>query len=341
MATMKSEALAHYHERHGVPLRTRLFANVRTLNRWGSACAPLSNLPGALHPLRVVLDKALGIDRRRPLPAFQRETLQRWFRRRRGSATAGSNGSAQPRRGRVIFLADSFTSYTEPEIGRAAIELLEAAGWSVDLVDDVCCGRAHLSKGLLNQARALHADLLERLAPEARSGSLIVGCEPSCLLTLREEIPALAGHSADAQVVARQARLADDLLADALADGTLVPDRNAAAAPPRIVFHGHCHQKAGGALGSSVKLLTGIPGAEVDVLDAGCCGMAGSFGFEREHYEISMKIARLRLVPALEAATADTLVAATGASCRQQIAHGTDRIARHPIVLLRSAVALG
>jgi len=340
MATMKSEVLAHYYERHGVPLRTRIFGHVRVLNQIGSAFAPLSNLPGALGALRAVLERTIGIDRRRPLPQFQRETLAKWFARRKKRNGSAGNGATPPRssRGHLLFLADSFTSYTEPEIGKAAIELLEAAGWEVRLVEGVCCGRSLISKGLLKEARSRHVELLKRLGPEARAGVPIVGCEPSCVLTLQDEVPALAGPSEDAAAVARQARLADDLLAEALENGSLTPDPDADVAGRPILFHGHCHQKAAGAMAGSVKLLQSIPGSSVDVLDAGCCGMAGSFGFEQEHYELSMKVGGLRLFPAVEAATSDALVAATGVSCRQQIAHGTSRKAEHPIVLLRSAM---
>jgi len=340
MSTMKAEVLSHYHERHGVPLRTRIFGHVRALNRIGSAFAPLSNFPGTLGTLRSVLERTLAIDRRRPLPQFQRETLPKWFARRakRGGSAGSGAFPASRVRGPLLFLADSFTSYTEPEIGKAAIELLEAAGWEVRLVEDVCCGRSLLSKGLLKEARARHGELLERLGPEARAGIPIVGCEPSCVLTLKDEVPALAGESEDATAVARQARLADDLLAEALEDGSLTPDPAAAVAGRPIVFHGHCHQKAGGVMAGSVKLLQKIPGSQVDVLDAGCCGMAGSFGFEHEHYDVSMKIGGLRLFPAVNGATPDVLVAATGVSCRQQIAHGTGRKAAHPIVLLHSAM---
>ena len=338
MATMKSEALAQHHETHGTPLRSRLFGHIRTLNRWGSRFAPLSNLPGNIAPLRVLLERIVGIDRRRPLPQFKRQTVPKWFRSRPAGAAqarpiAGSKGP-------LLFLADSFTSYTEPEIGKAAIELLEAAGWEVQLVDDVCCGRSFISKGLLREARNEHERLVERLGRAAMDGVPIVGCEPSCALTLKDEVPGLMGKSPEVDAIAHTARMVDELLAEALEDGSLTLDPDSPIAGRRIVFHGHCHQKAGGALAGSVRLLSRIPGVQVDVLDAGCCGMAGSFGFETEHYDISMKMGGLRLFPAVNSAPDDTLFAATGVSCRQQIAQGTGKNARHPISLLREAVKL-
>jgi Fe-S oxidoreductase len=340
MATLKSEALAFRHRSHGIPLRTRLFGHARAVNRLGAALAPLSNLAADAGLLRVVLERVAGIDRRRPLPRFRRDSLPRWFRGFRGSVEAETRN---PHRGRVLFLADSFTSYTEPEIGRAAIELLHLAGWEVELVENVCCGRSFISKGLLSQARERHRELLARLAGPARAGVPITGCEPSCVLTLQDELVGLAEGSgtpeeaAAARAIAAQARLADDLLAEALADGSLRTDP--ASLTGGVVFHGHCHQKAASATGGSVDILRAIAGDDVALLDAGCCGMAGSFGFEREHYDLSMAIGGQRLFPLLAATPADTVIAATGTSCRQQIAHGTGRTAHHPIVLLRRALS--
>jgi FAD/FMN-containing dehydrogenase/Fe-S oxidoreductase len=312
MASLKSEFLSHYQDVHGVPLRSRLFGSIRTLNRVGAATAPLSNVAARVAPLA-------GIARRRPLPRFTRDTLVRWHKRR-------------PQSGReVVFLADSFTTFTEPAVGRAAIELLEAAGYAVRLESRGCCGRASISKGLLDQARAMAADMTARLAPYAERGVPIVGCEPSCLLTLREEHLALLPGDPRAQAVAKQARLVEELLVDD-------PALQLRPGPRRILFHGPCHPKALTGTHATVELLRRIPGAEVTELDAGCCGMAGSFGFEAEHYDLSMRIGESRLFPALRAEGPDTVVAATGVSCRQQIAHGVGREARHPVQVVRDAL---
>ena len=333
MAALKSEFLWNYHAVHGVPLRSRLFGRVRELNRAGSALAPLSNAMASLPFVRGITERVAGIDRRRPLPRFHRTTLQKWFARRAPAGDERAHGI----RGDVIFLADSFTSYTEPAIGRAAIELLERAGWQVRLAGGVCCGRALISKGLLSEAKSRHAKLLDVLAPAAQQGIPIVGVEPSCILTLTDELTSLSAGDPRAAAVARQAKLVDDLLADALDDGWLaVPARDGEAAP--IVFHAHCHQKAAGATKGSTRLLEQLA-HDVVALDAGCCGMAGSFGFEREHYDLSLRIGGLRLFPAVNAAAAHTRIAATGVSCRQQIAHGTGRTARHPVLLLHEALS--
>ena len=331
MASLKSEFLSHYQDVHGVPLRSRLFGAIRRLNRIGAELAPVSNLPARLPPARALLERTAGISRRRPLPRFAREHLVRWDRRR--SAAGPGN------RGEVVFLADSFTTYTEPAIGRAAIELLEAAGWRVRLESAGCCGRASISKGLLDQARDMAAAMVARLAPEAERGVPIVGCEPSCLLTLREEHLLLLEGDPRAEAVARQAKLVEELLVEAIEDGALRLDPASPVSGRPITFHGHCHQKALAGTAATVALLERIPGAEVTELDAGCCGMAGSFGFETEHYELSMQVGESRLFGALRALDAEALVAATGVSCRQQIAHGTGLRARHPVELVRAALS--
>jgi FAD/FMN-containing dehydrogenase/Fe-S oxidoreductase len=322
MASLKTEALAARHEQHGVPLRSRMFGAVRALNRIGSAMAPLANLLGGARPARRLAERWLGVAAARPLPRFQRDNLARWHARR--PAVAGGRGD-------LVFLGDSFTSFTEPAVARAAIELLEAAGWTVRVETRACCGRASLSKGLADQAARQARHLASRMAGRGP----IVGVEPSCLLTLRDDYPALLPGDRRAQAVAAASTLPEELLLQAVADGRLALGP---IAGKRILFHGHCHQKAVTGTAAIVALLRAIPGAEVIEVDAGCCGMAGSFGFEAEHYDLSLRIGELRLFPAVRAEPAGTIIAASGVSCRQQIAHGTGRQARHPLEIVRSAL---
>lgn len=305
MASMKAEFLSHYNAVHGTPLRSRVFGSIRTLNRLGSAFAPLSNLP--------VPTGLIGITTKRPRPRFERENLIRWNRKR-------SRATGRP----VTFLADSFTTFTEPGVGRASIELLTAAGYDVHLEHAGCCGRSSISKGLLDDARAKAEALTKRLLD---TEGPITGCEPSCLMTLREEHVQLLGDRG----IAQRTKLVEELLLDAD-----LPLRN--DTPQRILFHGHCHQKALAGTASTVELLRRIPNTEVVELDAGCCGMAGSFGFESEHYELSMRIGGMRLFPAVRREPAETIIAATGVSCREQIHHGTGRPARHPVQIVRDAL---
>jgi len=329
MASLKAETLHQHHEEHGTPLRSRIFGSIRSLNRLGSATAPLSNVPGRIGPLRKLMERTVGIKAERPLPKFVRDNLVRWNRRR--VTTPGTAGT-------VNWLADSFTTFTEPRIGKAAIELLESAGWAVELASGGCCGRSSLSKGLLDDAKKKATGLVTSLARDTEPGSPIVGCEPSCVFTLRDETLALLPDLPEARQVKERVRQVEELLVEAIDDGRLKLPERSWLSGRRVVFHGHCHQKAEVGTAATMALLRRIPGLEVAEIDSGCCGMAGSFGFEAEHYETSMAVGSDRLFPALEREPAGTLVAATGVSCRQQIFHGAGRTAWHPLELVREAL---
>ncbi|MFG1794949.1 FAD-binding and (Fe-S)-binding domain-containing protein [Nocardia sp. NPDC049149] len=331
MSSLKAETLAHHHEIHGIPMRSRIFGAIRLLNRVGSATAPVSNLPGRIPVVRRIMERTMGIAAARPLPAYQRVNLVRWFRRHRPAATETALGT-------VNWLADSFTTYTEPHLGAAAIELLELAGWRVTLASGGCCGRSSMSKGLLDDAKKKAAGLIHALATTTEPGSPIVGCEPSCVFMLRDEHAALVPDTEAVRAVADRVKQVEELLVDAIDAGRITLRADSWLAGRRIVFHGHCHQKAEVGTAATMALLRRIPGVEVAEINSGCCGMAGSFGFEAEHYETSMTVGGDRLFPALAAEPEDTIVAATGVSCRQQIFHGAGRTAWHPVELVRAAV---
>jgi Fe-S oxidoreductase len=340
MAALKSEALAAYHDQHGVPLRSRMFGAIRLLNRAGSAAFPVSNLLAGYRPARRLAERWLRVTASRPLPTYYGEDLLTWFRRRPAPHSRPGPGAAgNPAMGELIFLADCFTTYTDPSVGIAAIELLELAGWRVRLEYAGCCGRASLSKGLVDQARRMAAGMTERLGDAVGRGVRVVGVEPSCLLTLRDEYPALMPDNPLAGAVADAVRLPEELLLESIAAGGLVLAPDTEIGGKRIVLHGHCHQKAIVGTAPTMELLRSIPGAEVEEIDAGCCGMAGSFGFEAEHYQLSMQIGELRLFPAIRAQSEDSVVAATGVSCRQQIGHGTGHQALHPLEIVRQSLA--
>jgi Fe-S oxidoreductase len=209
----------------------------------------------------------------------------------------------------------------------------------VRLQADGCCGRASLSKGLVTDAQAKAAALAAAIVAGSAPGSPVVGCEPSCIYALRDEHRALLPNDLNVRAVAGRVRQLEELLVAAIDDGSLRLQPNSWLAGRRIVFHGHCHEKAEVGTAATMALLRRIPGADVVELDAGCCGMAGSFGFEAEHYEVSMAVGRDRLFPSVDAEPARTVLAATGVSCRQQIQHGTHRTARHPLELVRSVLA--
>jgi FAD/FMN-containing dehydrogenase/Fe-S oxidoreductase len=329
MAKLKYEFLHHYYRRNGLPFRNRLFGRVHALARLGARLAPVSNWIVRSAPHRWLLERFAGIDRRRPLPAFAATPFTAWFARHR---PAGSGA-----RGRVVLFHDTFNTYHTPEVAIAATRLLEAAGYHVVLPDRRCCGRPMISKGMLAEARELAAENVSRLVGYARQGLPIVGLEPSCLLTLRDEFADLL-RSEDARIVARQSVLLEEFLQREWTSGPRPAFAPNGGSGRKALLHGHCHQKALVGTGPTVAVLRAA-GYEVSEVDAGCCGMAGSFGFEREHYDLSLAIARRRLVPAVQGAGPDVVICAPGISCRQQIEHTTGRRAQHPAELLWEALA--
>ena len=329
MAKLKYEFLNRYQERHGVPLRSRLFGNINALNRLGSRYAPMTNWIAGNGLGKALVSALLGISSRRQQPRFARQSLPDWFAQRDRSRLSDAKFGA------VALYNDTFMNYNYPGIGIAAVELLEAAGYEVRLVNGGCCGRPMISKGMLDQARELARSNMAGLYDYARQGIPIVGCEPSCLLTLRDEYPEFVPGE-QARVVAENSFLIDEFLAKAKSDDRL--DLTFKDVEKRVLFHGHCHQKAMVGTEHSLAALRLVPGYEVELINAGCCGMAGSFGFEKEHYDISMQIGGLALFPSIESKP-DWEVAVMGVSCRQQVEHGTGRKARHLVEILRDAVA--
>ncbi|PYM93722.1 MAG: oxidoreductase [Candidatus Rokuibacteriota bacterium] len=326
MAKLKYEFLHHYYAANGLPLRNRLFGEIARVNRLGSWLPGLVNWLSGLAPSRWALEKIVGIDRRRPLPSLAAETFGNWFRRHTPPAAAP--------RGDVVLFDDTFVTYNVPEIARAAVEVLEAAGYRVVLVDRKCCGRPLISKGMLSRAREHAAWNVAQLAPYARRGVAIVGLEPSCLLTLRDETVDLL-RTDDARAVARQSFLFEEFLVRERGRGLALKFGGAGR---QALLHGHCHQKALVGTAPTVAALRWA-GFEVSEVDSGCCGMAGSFGFEREHYDLSIALGNRRLAPAVKAAPSETEIVAPGISCRQQIQHLAGRRAKHPAEVLREALS--
>ena len=336
MAKLKYEFLAQYYRARGVPLRAWLFGHYRLLSHWGSQTAPLSMALAQSRPARWVLDRLVGIDRRRPLPPFARPNVRQWWTTHRQARTRPSSPphARAGSRGPVALFADTFMIYNYPHVGRAAVEVLEQLGYDVELAPPVCCGRPLISKGLLPQAQAAARRNVDALLPVVARGVPIVGCEPSCLLTFRDEVPDLVPGEA-AQTLARGVFLIEEFLAS---EHRRAPLPLAGGDGRHVLVHGHCHEKALAGTAPLQQVLTAA-GYTVEMVDAGCCGMAGSFGFEKEHYEISMAIGERRLLPAVRRVAPEAVVAATGVSCRQQIAHGSGRRALHLVELLHPAGA--
>jgi Fe-S oxidoreductase len=327
MAKLKYEFLDHYHRANGLPLRNRMFGGIETLNRIGSSLAPLSNWLANAGLNRWLMDIVVGIDRRRPLPQFAGETFEIWF----GNHKTEGDGS----KGEVVLFHDTFNNFNTPHVTIAATRFLERSNYRVLLVHKKCCGRPMISKGMLGQAKENAAWNIEKLALHAEKGTPIVGLEPSCLLTLRDEYPEFIRTTA-AKTVAQKSFLLEEFVAREQQEGRLT--LNPTGIGKKVLLHGHCHQKALVGTAPTVEMLKAA-GYEVSEVDSGCCGMAGSFGFEKEHYDLSTKIGNRRLAPAVKAAAADVEIVAPGISCRQQIEHLAGRKAKHPAELLWEAMS--
>jgi Fe-S oxidoreductase len=308
-------------------------ANNHRLARLGSATAPFSNWFLNFPLGRLVAHYFLGIHKARSLPAFARPSFPEWFHRH----TPQGNGD----RSTVLLFHDTFMDYNVPQVGIAATELLEKAGFRVELTDSVCCGRPMISLGYLSQAAELARTNIDRLYEHARQGKFIVGCESSCLLTLRDEYVGLVQDpelKEKAKVVAQQCLMIDEFLAMLISRGELELEfrQNQDGQKP-LLFHAHCHQKALGSPDKSMELLL-MAGYKAEMLDTTCCGMAGAYGYEKEHYEASRIAGERGLFPALRAQPQAEVVV-TGVSCYQQIQHFCGRRARHVVEALRDAVA--
>ena len=336
VARFKSEFLAGYFKRHGTPLRARAIGHIHALSTWGSALAPLSNLAAQSGIGRRINEAVLGIDRRRTPPAFARDTFARRLSKRTIDHPSSAVSSQPSAVTRVVLFNDTFTNFNHPEIGVAAMDVLQAAGIGVRTAPHGCCGRPLISQGLLDEARSLARGNAHALYDAASRGERIVFLEPSCLSAVKEDAPALLrGEEArKARVVADACDLFEDHLEREWQAGrarlSLQPG------PSTVLLHGHCHHKAMGLMPAERALLSRIPSCTVVDLDAGCCGMAGSFGYAREHYDVSRQIGERRLLPAARAMPPGAVLVAPGTSCREQVKHFTGVRAQHPAQLLKS-----
>jgi FAD/FMN-containing dehydrogenase/Fe-S oxidoreductase len=330
MARMKVEFLHHYHRRHGYGLRDRLIAYLPRYAPWAARLAPLVNLRDRLPPLARLSEAWLGFSAKRSLPQWRRDTFL-------GTV---QDAHVENPAGEVVLLADTFNNYFEPENLHAALQVLRAGGYRVHVArvqDDrpLCCGRTFLAVGMVDEARREARRMLDALEPFARRGVPIVGLEPSCLLSLRDEYLVL-GLDQGVGVVAERADLFEEFLADELDAGRLrLP---LAAASGKALLHGHCHQKAFGAMPAIERVLKLVPGLEVETVDSGCCGMAGAFGYEAAHYDVSIRMAEASLAPKVRGEEEGTLIVADGTSCRHQIADTTGRRAQHVARVLAAAL---
>lgn len=334
MASMKAEFLYQYQKTHGVPLRSKAFAYINDLNRLGAVVPGITNFFLNNSFTGGVLKRVLQVAPERNLPEISSISLRAWYKKNYAILPAPSKMIKS-----VYFFVDEFTNYNDTQIGIKAISLLKKLGYEVKVVDHEESGRSALSKGLLLKAKR-HAEANVRIFETLIDGNTpLIGLEPSAILSFRDEYPRMVGPSLlpGAKKLKHHVQLIDEFLGKEIAAGNIKPDSFTTRAE-RIKLHGHCHQKALSSLSWTQKMLSLPTNYLVETIPSGCCGMAGSFGYEAEHYEISQQIGELVLFPAVRKADIDTLIAAPGTSCRHQIADGTSKKAYHPVEILWMAL---
>jgi Fe-S oxidoreductase len=339
VARLKAEWQQHYYDANGVPLRSRLVANFNKSMRLAAIAPWLYNWAVTAPDVSRWIKRFSGFALKRSLPGLHATTLASWH------AKHGNKGGTRPAptdpfpNGRVYLFCDEFTNYNDTAIGIKAIQLLNRLGYEVIIPNHVESGRAHFSKGLVREAKTFAIRNVELLAGVITANAPLIGIEPSAILGFRDEYPDLVPDEllADAQALAKNALLIDEFIAREI-DAGRIASNAFVARPQSIKLHGHCHQKALSSLTPTVKMLEVPAGYKVTIIPSGCCGMAGSFGYEEEHFQISQQIGELVLFPAVRGATDDTLIAAPGTSCRHQIKDGTGRIALHPVEILHAAL---
>ena len=339
VAKLKAEFLQGYYDANGVPRRARLIAGFARTNAVASRIPWLYNFAIGFPPLAALIKHFAGFAPERSLPKLHRTTLRKWMKRRQPDAAAG-------RQGNVFLFCDEFTNYNDTPAGIAAVELLERLGYAVDVPEHTESGRAAMSKGLLRRARDIAEKNVRMLRGRVTERTPLIGIEPSAILSFRDEYPALVRSSLkqDAEELGKHCLLIDEFLATEAGAGR-VSSSQFTSDSKEIRLHGHCHQKAIASLAPTIEILSLPENYEVKpVTDdggfnkTGCCGMAGSFGYEREHYQLSKQIAELVLLPAVRQMPSDVLLAAPGTSCRHQIADLANRQALHPAEILHAAL---
>jgi FAD/FMN-containing dehydrogenase/Fe-S oxidoreductase len=337
MAKLKVEFLQHYKARHGHTLKDKLVAHLPDYAALASRFAPLLNLRDRAPLLARLSEKLLGFSAKRSLPQWK---ARHFFNSKAALAALASREDVLVATRPVVLFVDTFNGYFESGNAFSAVKVLQAGGYTVHIATkkiangkQLCCGRTYLSSGMVEQAKAKARELVDALLPFAEKGIAIVGLEPSCLLTLRDEMLVM-GLGEAAQTISQQALLFEEFLAREAAAGRLeVLKSKLQPVGQPILLHGHCHQKAFAAVTPIIEVLGLIPGAKPELIESSCCGMAGSFGYEASHYEVSMQMAESSLLPAVREKP-DAIVVADGTSCRHQIHDGAQREAVHVAKLL-------
>lgn len=339
MAKLKAEFLQQYYDSNGVPLRSRLIANFSRSSALGAIVPGLYNFAMTNKVVSKWVKNFAGFALERSMPTLHTTTLKSWFKRRGGQQQSGAEEATASGGKKVYLFCDEFTNYNDVEIGQKAVLLLERLGYEVVIPEHEESGRSWMSKGLIRKAKGIANRNIARLRPLITDETPLIGIEPSAILTFRDEYIDLAEDELleDAKALAQHVYMIDEFLAREISVARISPE--AFTKEKRTIkLHGHCQQKAISSVGPSVQLLSLPENYTVETIPSGCCGMAGSFGYEKEHYDISMKVGELVLLPTVRAASDDTIIAAPGTSCRHQIKDGTGRKAKHPVEVLYEAL---
>ena len=329
MAKIKYEFLHNYYLSHKVPLRSKMIANIHKINSLSAGIfSVVFNIIIRSQPVRLLLDYLVGLDKRRKTPRVVSQTFESWFK----SRTPNTTGS----RGDIILFHDTFMNFNHPESGIGATKLLESLGFRVKILNRKCCGRPMISKGLLGDAKTNALTNVELLYKYVEKGVKIVGCESSCIMAIQDEYPDLLKGNQMAKEVSQNTFLIQQIISSTADDG--LQQIKWTKRKLDIMLHVHCHERALLGTEAAINTLNYPTGYEAKLIDAGCCGMAGSFGFEKEHYDMSMTIGEDRLFPAIRSAGQDVVVAVTGVSCKQQVEDGTNRKAKYFSEVLSEAL---
>lgn len=334
VGAMKSEFLQQYNDEHGTPLASLMIANINKVNSLGSIAPKLYNATMRVPFIKNTVKSVMGISPKRELPELHHISFKKWFQQNQGRLKA-----QYPTKRRVYFFVDEIVNFNDVRIGQKAIELLYALGYEVITLDNEESGRPGISKGLLKRTKAIAQKNIALFKDVIHPNEPLIGIEPSAILTFRDEYPKLlkGEEKKDANALAQNVYLIDEFIANEITKGHITQEQFTDA-PQHIIFHGHCHQKALSSNRFSQTLMEIPKNYTVEVLNTGCCGMSGSFGYEKDKYEMSMQIGELVLFPAIRKKERKTLIAATGTSCRHQIKDGTDEQSQHPVEILFDAL---
>jgi Fe-S oxidoreductase len=331
IAKLKAEFLQHYYDANGIPLRSRLIAYITTVNKLGSIAPGIFNFFQNTDFLNGITKGLLGFAPKRNIPLLYKITLKAWL------YNFSKKNPASPAKQKVYLFADEFSNYNDVEIGIKAVKLLHALGCDVEIPEHEESGRTFLSKGLIRKAKKIANRNILLLKDKITEETPLIGIEPSAILTFRDEYIDLAGPELreDAVRLAKNVFMFDEFV---IRHPSSVISNLFTKKAKSILLHGHCHQKALASVAPTIRMLSIPQNYSVEEIPSGCCGMAGSFGYEKEHYEVSMKVGELVLFPEVRKAKEEVIIAAPGTSCRHQIFDGTGRKAYHPIEVLFEAL---